>query len=376
MEIISKFIGRSLPREVPAQFWTMSTTAPKTYWKQLIHPLTTWQYLLIMVGSGTVLGMILNTETFFESVKGAVLVIFWVTSHTFVQWTGNTMVVRFLDERISWVERPRRRLFAGLVFQCLYSLVGYMAVQLLYEYLFFGRFPADIIGWVIANSPTTIFISLSISTVATLMGFLRSWRRSEIQAEQFRTEMQRYKYEALRAQLNPHFLFNSFNVLGDLIYEDADQAALFLQRLSNLYRYVLDSRDKELVPLERELEFAQAFSYLLETRFEGKLKVEIDVKGEGHEQLVPMSLQLLIENAVKHNEVSKAHPLRVEVVREGEWLVVRNPLRKRDVGDDSKGTGLANLEAQYARYSDRGLQVKEGSVAFEVRVPIIKEGKA
>jgi len=376
MEIISKFIGRNLFREVPANLFSMEAVPPKSYWNRLISPLKTWQYILAILGSGVVLGYILNQNVFFESWGSAILASFWVSSHAFVQWTGNTAVIELLDRKISWIDQPFRRFVSGLFFQALYSLVGYMFIQLLYQFLFFGRFPSDIWEWVIANSPMTIFISLGISTVATVVGFLRSWRRSEIQAEQFRTEMQRYKYEALRAQLNPHFLFNSFNVLGDLIYEDADQAALFLQRLSNLYRYVLDSRDKELVPLERELEFAQAFSYLLETRFEGKLKVEIDVEGAGHEQLVPMSLQLLIENAVKHNEVSKAHPLRVEVVREGEWLVVRNPLRKRDVGDDSKGTGLANLEAQYARYSDRGLQVEEGSVAFEVRVPIIKEGKA
>jgi len=187
-----------------------------------------------------------------------------------------------------------------------------------------------------------------------------------------KVEMMAYRYESLRNQINPHFLFNSFNVLSDLVYADQAIAVKFINQLSDLFRYVLDSRDKELVPLQDELNFMQSYIYLLKTRFEEKLVLEIDLPSEPDELIVPMTLQLLVENAVKHNEVSEAFPLHIAIRRENDYFEVENSLRIKKVGEDSKNTGLRNIIQQFGYFTDKQVEVKDTEGKFLVRVPILK----
>jgi LytS/YehU family sensor histidine kinase len=184
--------------------------------------------------------------------------------------------------------------------------------------------------------------------------------------------MMTYKYESLRNQINPHFLFNSLNVLSDLVYDDQAMAVKFIQQLSDLFRYVLDSRDKELVPLKDELEFIRSFTFLLKMRFEDKLIIESDVQVNSDDFIVPMTLQLLIENAVKHNEVSEAFPLRIQIRKNKDYLEVENDLRPKNVGEDSKKTGLKNIIQQFAFFSNQPIEIIPSETNFVVRVPILK----
>lgn len=184
-----------------------------------------------------------------------------------------------------------------------------------------------------------------------------------------------YKYESLRNQINPHFLFNSLNVLSDLVYDDQRMAVKFIQQLSDLFRYVLDSRDKELVPLREELDFINSFTFLLKTRFEEKLKIEIDVQPDPEDYIVPMTLQLLIENAVKHNEISEAFPLRISIRKTDEWLEVENNLQSKSAGDDSKKTGLKNITQQFAFFSEKPIKIITSNERYMVRVPILKSAE-
>jgi LytS/YehU family sensor histidine kinase len=193
--------------------------------------------------------------------------------------------------------------------------------------------------------------------------------------------MLNYRYEALRNQINPHFLFNSFNVLSDLVYEDQDLAVKFIGQLSDLYRYVLDSREKELVPLKEELDFIESYIFLLQTRFEDKINIKMDLSPQADEMIVPMTLQLLIENAVKHNEASKKHPLQITVVRKDGKIEVRNGLKIRSVGDDSKQTGLKNISQQYQHLSTQEtdsyrIEIEQTAEEFIVRVPILNKTPA
>ena len=193
-----------------------------------------------------------------------------------------------------------------------------------------------------------------------------------MQAEKLKVEMMAYKYESLRNQINPHFLFNSLNVLSDLVYDDQAMAVKFIQQMSDLFRYVLDSRDKELVPLKDELEFIRSFTFLLKTRFEDKLVIENNVQANSNDFIVPMTLQLLIENAVKHNEVSEAFPLRISIRKNEDYLEVENNLQLKNVGEDSKKTGLKNIIQQFAFFSDRSIEIIPSETNFLVRVPILK----
>lgn len=347
----------------------------QTYWRALIAPMSTAKYLFLNLILGILLTF-LTSRSSLTSLQNAFIAISWTTVISFVLWTGNAAIVQWLDKRFPWMEKPVTRSLSGLALQSLYSWVAFLCVQLLLRWIVYGKTPPEFGPWVLQWAFFAITISLGISFFFTAIGFFQAWRKSEKEAAELKTKMLAYQYEALRNQINPHFLFNSFNVLTDLIYEDQDQAARFVQQLSELYRYVLDQREKGLVTLKEELSFVQSFIFLLKTRFEDKLLVELDVEASEGEQMVPMALQLLIENAVKHNEVSKAYPLRVRVTREENSLVVYNPLRLKRTGEDSKGTGLLHLKAQFRHHGVPEVVVEQSESSFTVRIPILKGGKA
>lgn len=330
-----------------------------------------WQFLLANLALG-----ILITLAFWSgpnpSLSTKLIATVWSFAVCYTQWSGNALLAGYLNEKISWIDQPLKRTVVGVIVTAGYSTLAYFIVQLLLKLIFFGEFPADIVAWCLDNIQTPLILSLSFTTVFIAVGFLNRWRESEVKANQLQAQMMTYKYEALRNQINPHFLFNSFNVLTDLVYEDQDLASKFIQQLSELYRYVLDSREKELVPLEEELEFIDSYLFLLKMRFDEKLKVELSLSPEAGQMLVPMSLQLLIENAVKHNEVSKAHPLQIKATQDGDWITVWNSLAIKNVGSDSKKTGLKNIKDQYALWTDKAIEVEQTATEFSVKIPVLR----
>ena len=296
----------------------------------------------------------------------------WAFCFSITQWTGAVFINKLLDRKIKWRNQPVLRSILGVISLVVYSVVAFMLVKYLMYFLTFGYFPKE--GWKFAaqSSLFTVLISFNISIIFTAIGFFIAWKREVEKSEKLKIEMLNYKYESLRNQINPHFLFNSLNVLSDLVYDDQAMAVKFIQQLSDLFRYVLDSRDKELVPLKDELEFISSFTFLLKTRFEDKLIIEIDVQANPVDYIVPMTLQLLIENAVKHNEISEAFPLRISIRKNNDNLEVENDVRPKNVSEDSKKTGLKNIIQQFAFFSDKPIEIILSDKNFLVRVPILK----
>jgi hypothetical protein len=296
----------------------------------------------------------------------------WSFSISITQWIGLEIIYGLINRRISWIEAPVKKVFVQISTFLTYSAIAFIVVQFINYYIWMDALPAKSWPWIVQSLPTTLLISFVISLIFTSIGFFFAWKHSFIHAEKLKVEMMAYKYESLRNQINPHFLFNSMNVLSDLVYDDQAMAVKFIRQMSDLFRYVLDSRDKELVPLRDELEFIRSFTFLLKTRFEEKLKIEIDVQVHPEEYIVPMTLQLLIENAVKHNEVSEAYPLRISVRKVDGCLEVENNLQPKSVGDDSKKTGLKNITQQFAFFSDKPIKIITSDERYMVRVPILK----
>jgi two-component system LytT family sensor kinase len=297
---------------------------------------------------------------------------FWAFSISITQWVGLEFVYELIDRRNSWIETPVKKVFIQIFSFLAYSATSFILVQFANYYLWMDVLPEKSWGWILKALPYTLLISFIISTIFTAIGFFKAWKCAFVRAEKLKVEMMAYKYESLRNQINPHFLFNSLNVLSDLVYDDQATAVKFIRQLSDLFRYVLDSRDKELVPLKDELEFINSFTFLLKTRFEKKLKIEIDVQANSDEYIVPMTLQLLIENAVKHNEVSEAFPLRISLRKVDDCLEVENNLQLKKVGDDSKKTGLKNITQQFAFFSEKPIKIITSDERYMVRVPILK----
>ncbi len=329
------------------------------------------RYLLANAALSLIIIAIFMTGSFHD-VKTFGIAFFWAFSICITQWTGIQLIHGYIDRKISWIETPVKKTIIQILAFLAYSISAFILVQLFNFYLWNGTLPSHSWDSIVSSIPFTLLISFIISLIFTASGFFFAWKNSLVQAEKLKLEMLAYKYESLRNQINPHFLFNSLNVLSDLVYENQAMAVQFIRQLSELFRYVLDSRDKELVPLKDELAFVRSFVFLLKTRYEGKLIIDIDVSANPDDYIVPMSLQLLIENAVKHNEVSDAFPLQISIRKNSDYLEIENGLRLKNSGVDSKKTGLKNIIQQFAFFSDHPIEIIPTDTHFLVRIPILK----
>lgn len=228
--------------------------------------------------------------------------------------------------------------------------------------------------------------SLGILLAAGLGGGLVSWifgmgmlyfrrRSNRMQARSEALEKQQLinEIDLLKTQVNPHFLFNSLSILSSLVHVNADLSEQFIEQLARSYRYILEQKDQTLVHLRTELEFIRSYAFLLKIRFENKFDLVLNLDEETLDKykIAPLTLQLLIENAVKHNRMSVKEPLIVEVSVAQEFLIVKNPLRIRPQRETSTGTGLNNIINRYALITDRSVWAGESEEAFVVKVPLL-----
>jgi LytS/YehU family sensor histidine kinase len=205
--------------------------------------------------------------------------------------------------------------------------------------------------------------------------FLLSWRKSALAEEKLRSEKLMAQYEALKNQVNPHFLFNSLNVLSSLIEIDPKKASQYVQQLSDIMRYVLESRKRDLVPLKEELDFIEQFLQLQKLRFGDALNYKIDIQDQDNGQIVPLALQLLVENAIKHNVIAQEQPLTIFIKENGTKICVINDLQPKSQITSGSGVGLVNLKERYQFLSEKAIEVKECDQQFSVCIPIIDEPK-
>lgn len=202
--------------------------------------------------------------------------------------------------------------------------------------------------------------------------FLQKWKEELLKAERLEKEKAQVQFDNLKNQLNPHFLFNALASLNSLIAEDQQLASRFLQHLSKVYRYVLQHKDQNLVSLQTELDFIQNYIFLAETRFDKALSIRVIIQPEDvDKQLVPVTLQVLLENAFKHNVIEVNRPLQIQVTTEGMYLVVRNNLQARKQVEDSNRQGLENLNRLYQYQTRKPIQIETTDNHFTIKVPLL-----
>ena len=221
--------------------------------------------------------------------------------------------------------------------------------------------------------PLRDFIITCIVTGSCYMiHLIRKSQLVSVENEQLRSENLVNQFEALKNQLNPHMLFNSLNTLRSLIRETPDKAQDYLQELSRVLRYTLQGNECMSVTLREEMEFVSAYNFLLKMRYEDNLEFDIRIKEEAETlQLPPMSVQLLIENAVKHNEISNRHPLVIRVCTTGKQLTVSNPIQRKKTASGGLQIGLANLAKRYSLLFREEIEVREDNNTFIVTIPLI-----
>jgi LytS/YehU family sensor histidine kinase len=197
----------------------------------------------------------------------------------------------------------------------------------------------------------------------------RDRRRKEIAA--IKTDQVKAELETLKSQINPHFLFNSFNTLISVIETDPKDAVHFVEKLSDFYRHMLQYRDTELIAIKEEMEIQENYQYLLKMRFGEGIAFHVQLQANQNVHIIPLTLQLLSENAIKHNIVSRENPLNIYIQEESDWLVFKNKKRPRMSVEKSTYFGLKTLSARYRAIVGKDIQIRDEAGQFIVKIPLI-----
>jgi len=251
-------------------------------------------------------------------------------------------------------------------------VIIYFVLGILSYYVYDGPFNYAITERGKWTSLICFIIVLIISLLFHSIAFFKEMQKEVVINESLRRDKITAELNALKSQVDPHFLFNSFNVLSGLIDESPADAQKFLGGLSKIYRYVLENRNEDLVPLSEELDFAKKYMDLHRVRFEDSINVDIDVNAQHMDKTLPaLSLQLLLENVIKHNAFDKRNPLTVTIQSNGSQLHVSNNTNKRKQAKDRNGIGLDNIRQRYELHRVEGFEVSDTPQLFTVKLPLI-----
>ena len=332
-------------------------------WNQFLRT-----YALILAGA--TIGLVVRLTKFEEFGLRLQVYIFFISFLLIIVfWESLRNIHRILNKKYPFERNITGRILVQLV---LGALVG-IAVRF-FVYIWaepYIPFHLDSL-FVAATWVLYIMLPTGVNLGFFTVYFIDRWKDSIVEAERLEKEKSQVQFDNLKNQLNPHFLFNALTSLNSLIFENQELASDFLQQLSKVYRYVLQNKHKNFVLLQTELEFISNYVLLLETRFRGALKINFQISDEAREKaIVPVTLQILIENAIKHNVVDKDQKLVIDVLTVGDYIIVSNNLQLRTRVENSNKQGLDNLKSLYKFLTDKPVIVEPTTDRFYVKVPLI-----
>jgi LytS/YehU family sensor histidine kinase len=289
---------------------------------------------------------------------------------TFCIWYVNAKIIVWLRQRFPEFHQNKKRIISEIFL----TIIATLATTFILDFIFYLIFKNEGRPMVVADN---YFISLTatafVLSVYESLFFFEKYRSALITAEELKKENLKSQLESLKHQVNPHFLFNSLNTLSSLVDEDKEASVKFIRKMAEVYRYLLQSNEKSLIALQDELNFMEAYVYMLKMRFGDSFELEMDIDASHRLMLMaPLTLQLLIENAVKHNEVSKANPLKITIQSaSNNFLLIRNEIHPKQIVAKSSGMGLKNIVHRYELLGYDQVSVSIVENQFEVRIPLI-----
>lgn len=331
-----------------------------------------WHYILtgfvLIVALAMTIAVLLSRATSALLLENFAFILF-ICSAT---WGGCVLIDQYVCDRfLSWSENPIRRLVLSYLI-CGGYAIGLMLLSFKVWEWIDPQINIPRSNYVI-YSVFSLLITLLVTSIYAISDFMKQWKQSELKAEQMKQQMLKSEYESLKNQVNPHFLFNSLNTLTALIGEDPEKATDFVQQLSKVFRYALQNQEKSTIDLATEVEIVNAYFFLQKMRFGDNLYFEINIPESANRfQVITQGLLTLVENAIKHNEATTEHQLRVIVSVEEDYLIVRNNLKRKNMTQPSTGIGLPNLVSRCRSLTDKPVIIKEDGGEFVVKLPIIK----
>ncbi|MFY7729732.1 MAG: sensor histidine kinase, partial [Flavobacterium sp.] len=286
---------------------------------------------------------------------------FYIMLYTYALHFTNSGIYVLMDRWFEGSRTSAKRLITGFVLSFSASMVVLVLLRMFEEVLIARKSVTEYFEQErIENFYVATVILLVVTFSLHAFYFYKQYQENRVKQQKIIAGTASAKFETLKNQIDPHFLFNSLNVLSSLIEENPDSAQRFTTSLSKVYRYVLEQKDKELVSVAEELAFAKTYMNLLKMRFENSLFYELpDNLVNADAMVVPLSLQLLLENTVKHNVVSQQKPLHIRIFERDGYLVVQNDLQKKEVLQDRRGVGLQNIISRYAIISRRQVVIEQ-----------------
>lgn len=333
-------------------------------------------YLFSVIFKSFDLTFIQDLGTF--NVRSQVFSLFYVLLGLLV-WQGAVVLTKYMEKNVGGIHPTGRLLFLCIIL-IVYGLLAALAFGFVYgvtDMLFFNRHEA----W---QSFTRVSYNMIAGTFLFYMMILafngiifyyKGWKEYQVQTERLMRENIQAKYDALRNQIDPHFFFNSLSVLTNLVYKSADLSADYITQLAKIYRYILDKKFENLVSIQTELDFLESYLFLIGIRHQNSIQfsAEVDEKARTKGMIPPATLQMLIENAIKHNRFSVNDPLVITVKSEGGFLLIRNPIKKKLQPEVASGIGIENIRKRYELSSGQGITVTRTDDLFTVKIPIIEQ---
>ena len=277
-----------------------------------------------------------------------------------------------LDRHYPWLKNPFKKLVLSIAIQVFIVLFIVVTVKIIFLFIYKTSveelFSQLSDGFIWAVSITVFGIAIANASL-----FFKNWRQSALNEEILKREKLAIEYEALRNQVNPHFLFNSLTALTTLVHQDPDKAEAFIRKFSDVYRYVLENRNQEIVSLRNELHLIGNMAYLYHYRHGNNLQILLNLDPSEEKYILPMALQMLLENALKHNVISDEKPLSVRINEKDGYVVVWNNLQLKNSVSNSNNVGLSNIRLRYSYLSEKPVIIEKADDYFQVKIPILKQ---
>ena len=345
--------------------------------KQLTRSFSVKKYVFILI-LGALLGISICFFLIFSEQQEAA--VYLAKDAFFAAFCGIIVTLtiykstQFLNKLISWKTQIGNRLFVGLLIHFIIAFSFSVGLFYLYDTLLiktqdFG----DVYSSVFIKTAIILFITVLIFEVIHF-ALYSYYSYATLQIETVKQERKQIELQlkALKSQLSPHFLFNSLNTISSLVFKDEKKAENFIRRLATMYDYTLKSYNQKLITLQEELDFVTSYKYLVQTRFENKFSCNITISDDLLEtKIPPLTLQMLVENAVKHNQLSAENPLNVVITSDQDTITIHNNVTKKPNKVTSFSIGLKNINARYLLLSNQAISVTNGR-GFTVKIPIIR----
>jgi hypothetical protein len=321
-----------------------------------------------------VVGNLLFDGFHFKNAKDFLTEFAFYQLYSFVLGYSNMYFFDFLESRPWKKGNSIKRIIIGILGSTILTLIGLFVLRALTDILVNGKtFTEFIENENIKSYQFGLWITLTVVAFFHFVYFYNRYQKNKLKEQKVIAGTASAKFDALKNQLDPHFLFNSLNVLTSLIDENPESAQKFTTSLSKVYRYVLEQKNKDLVTVDEELDFARTYMTLLKMRFEDSIVFDIPERASNPEcKVVPLSLQLLLENAVKHNMVTTSKPLHIKIYEDNQGnLVIENNLQPKQIVKKGSGVGLENIKQRYQLLTNKKVNINQQADRFAVSIPML-----